>query len=64
MKGGAIKYFLHYLAWFRESNAKYDLPQILVATHRKQQCNGTEPLLYCVAHRSRNLGLVNALQWQ
>jgi hypothetical protein len=34
MKGIATKYLPHYLAWFRQSNAKYDFQQILVAAYR------------------------------
>ena len=34
MKGIATKYLPNYLAWFRESNAKYDFQQILVAAYR------------------------------
>jgi transposase-like protein len=34
MKGIATKYLPHYLAWFRESHAKYDFQQILVAAYR------------------------------
>ena len=34
MKGIASKYLPHYLAWFRESSAKYDFQQILVAAYR------------------------------
>ncbi|MEI6894467.1 MAG: IS1595 family transposase [Colwellia sp.] len=34
MKGVATKYLAHYLAWFRESSAKYDFQQILVAAYR------------------------------
>ena len=38
MKCIATKYLRHYLAWFRERNAKYDFKQILVAAYRLQQC--------------------------
>jgi len=34
MKGIATKYLPHYLAWFRESSAKYDFQKILVAAYR------------------------------
>jgi hypothetical protein len=34
MKGIATKYLPHYLAWFRQSNAKYDFQKILVAAYR------------------------------
>ena len=34
MKGVATKYLSHYLAWFRECNAKFDKQEILVAAFR------------------------------
>ena len=34
MKGIATKYLSNYLAWFRESSAKYDFQQILVTAYR------------------------------
>ncbi|WP_166372148.1 IS1595 family transposase [Psychromonas sp. SA13A] len=34
MKGVATKYLPHYLTWFRESSAKYDFQQILLAAYR------------------------------
>ena len=41
MKGVATKYLSHYLAWFRESNAKLDKQQILAAAYGGQQHYGT-----------------------
>lgn len=41
MKGVATKYLSHYLAWFRESNAKLDKQKILVAAYGGQQYYGT-----------------------
>jgi hypothetical protein len=34
MRGVATKYLSHYLAWFRESNAKLNEQQILEAAYR------------------------------
>ena len=41
MKGVATKYLSHYLAWFKESNAKLDKRRILIAAYGGQQCYGT-----------------------
>ncbi|EDQ01662.1 hypothetical transposase [Shewanella benthica KT99] len=41
MKGVATKYLSHYLAWFKESNAKLDNLQILKAAYGGQQYYGT-----------------------
>lgn len=46
MSGVATKYLSNYLAWFKKSNAKLDKQQILVAAYGRQQCYGTEPILY------------------
>ncbi|NRB24671.1 MAG: IS1595 family transposase, partial [Shewanella sp.] len=39
--GVATKYLSHYLAWFKESNAKLDKRRILIAAYGGQQCYGT-----------------------
>ena len=41
MKGVATKYLANYLAWFKESSAKLDFQQILVAAYGGQQYYGT-----------------------
>ena len=41
MRGVTTKYLSHYLAWFKESNAKLDKRRILIAAYGGQQCYGT-----------------------
>jgi hypothetical protein len=36
MRGIATKYLSHYLAWFKETRAKLDKNQILIATYQYQ----------------------------